>query len=112
MPLVAPPVLIATATVMLFGRRGLVTHTLLDQGLGLIDADETNLYGFFGVVLAQVLSFVPATLIIFDNVMRRQDGRIDEAAAGLGASHFTTFRHVTLPLAAGLQARRSCSSSS
>lgn len=28
MPLVAPPILIATATVMLFGRRGLVTHTL------------------------------------------------------------------------------------
>ncbi|MGO4739245.1 ABC transporter permease [Bosea sp. 2KB_26] len=99
MPLVAPPVLIATATVMLFGRRGLVTHSLLDQGLGLIDADETNLYGLLGVVLAQTLSFMPATLIILDNVLRRQDGRIDEAAAGLGAGHFTTFRHVTLPLA-------------
>lgn len=46
-----------------------------------------------------MLSFVPATLIIFDNVMRKQDGRIDEAAAGLGADHFTTFRHVTLPMA-------------
>lgn len=99
MPLVAPPVLIATATVMLFGRRGLVTHTLLDRGLGLIDADETNLYGLLGVVLAQALSFLPATLIIFDNVLRRQDGRIDEAAAGLGASHLTIFRQVTLPLA-------------
>ncbi|CAN7532645.1 ABC transporter permease subunit [Bosea sp. LjRoot90] len=99
MPLVAPPVLIATATVMLFGRRGLVTHTLLDQGLGLIDADETNLYGLVGVVLAQTLSFLPATLIVLDNVLRRQDGRLDEAAAGLGASHFTTFREVTLPLA-------------
>jgi len=99
MPLVAPPVLIATATVMLFGRRGLVTHSLLDRGLGLIDADETNLYGLLGVVLAQTLSFMPATLIILDNVLRRQDGRIDEAAAGLGAGHFTTFRHVTLPLA-------------
>ncbi|TCR70475.1 iron ABC transporter permease [Bosea sp. BK604] len=99
MPLVAPPVLIATATVMLFGRRGLVTYALLDRGFGLIDADETNLYGLFGVVLAQMLSFMPATLIILDNVLRRQDGRVDEAAAGLGAGHFTTFRHVTLPLA-------------
>ncbi|MGO4170851.1 ABC transporter permease [Bosea sp. TAF32] len=99
MPLVAPPVLIATATVMLFGRRGLVTHTLFDRGLGLIDADETNLYGLLGVVLAQMLSFMPATLIIFDNILRRQDGRVDDAAASLGADHFTTFRHVTLPLA-------------
>lgn len=99
MPLVAPPVLIATATVMLFGRRGLVTHTLFDRGLGLIDADETNLYGLLGVVLAQMLSFMPATLIIFDNVLRRQDGRVDDAAASLGAGHFTIFLHVTLPLA-------------
>lgn len=99
MPLVAPPVLIATATIMLFGRRGLVTHTLLDQWLGLIDADETNLYGLFGVVLAQTLSFVPAALIVFDNVLRRQDGRIDEAAAGLGAGPLRTFVQVTLPMA-------------
>ncbi len=99
MPLVAPPVLIATATIMLFGRRGLVTHALLDQWLGLIDADETNLYGLFGVVLAQTLSFVPAALIVFDNVLRKQDGRIDEAAAGLGAGPLRTFCQVTLPMA-------------
>lgn len=99
MPLVAPPVLIATATLMLFGRRGLVTHTLLDDGLGLIDADQTNLYGLFGVVLAQTLSFVPAALIVFDNSLRRQDGRIDEAAAGLGAGPLRSFLQVTLPMA-------------
>jgi iron(III) transport system permease protein len=99
MPLVAPPVLIATATIMLFGRRGLVTHTLLDQTLGLIDADETNLYGLFGVVLAQTLSFVPAALIVFDNVLRKQDGRIIDAAAGLGAGPLRTFFQVTLPMA-------------
>lgn len=99
MPLVAPPVLIATATIMLFGRRGLVTHTFLDQGLGLIDADQTNLYGLFGVVLAQTLSFVPAALIVFDNSLRKQDGRIDEAAAGLGARPLRSFFQVTLPMA-------------
>ena len=98
-PLVAPPVLIATAIIMLFGRRGLVTHTFLDQTLGLIDADQTNAYGFSGAVLAQALSFMPAALIIFDNVLRRQSGRVDEAAAGLGASHSAIFIHVTLPLA-------------
>ena len=99
LPLVAPPVLIATATLMLFGRRGLVTHTLLDRGLGLINADETNLYGFFGVIVAQTLSFVPAATIVLDNVLRKQDGRIEEAAAGLGASRWTVFREVTLPMA-------------
>jgi iron(III) transport system permease protein len=98
-PLVAPPVLIATAIIMLFGRRGLVTHTFLDQTLGLIDAEVTNAYGFIGAVVAQALSFLPATLIIFDNVLRRQSGRVDEAAASLGAGHSAIFTHVTLPLA-------------
>ncbi|MGE0240293.1 MAG: ABC transporter permease [Parvibaculaceae bacterium] len=98
-PLVAPPVLIATAILMLFGRRGLVTHTFLDQALGLIDAEQTNAYGFLGVVVAQTLSILPAALIVFDNVLRRQSGRVDEAAASLGARHRAVFAHVTLPLA-------------
>ena len=99
LPLVAPPVLVATATLMLFGRRGLVTHALLDRGLGLIDADSTNLYGALGVVVAQTLSFMPAATIVLDNVLRKQDGRIEEAAASLGASRWGIFREVTLPMA-------------
>lgn len=99
LPLVAPPVLVATATIMLFGRRGLVTHTLLDRTLGLVDADVTNLYGFSGVVLAQTLCFLPAALIVIDNVLRKQDGRAEEAALSLGASRTQVFWNVTLPLA-------------
>ncbi len=99
LPLVAPPILVATATVMLFGRRGLITHGLLDRQFGLIDSDVTNLYGFVGVVIAQTLSFVPAATIVLDNVLRRQNGRMDEAAASLGARRGAIFRKVTLPLA-------------
>jgi iron(III) transport system permease protein len=98
-PLVSPPVLVATATLMLFGRRGLVTDALLERQLGLIDADHTNIYGFAGILLAQVLSFVPAAFIVLDNSLRRHDGRLEEAAAILGATPLRTFRDVTLPLA-------------
>ncbi len=99
LPIVSPPVLIATATLMLFGRRGLVTHAVLDRQLGLIDADATNLYGPVGVVLAQVLSFIPAAAIVLDNVLRKQDGRLEEAAAALGASRWKILCQVTLPMA-------------
>jgi iron(III) transport system permease protein len=98
-PLVSPPVLIATATVMLFGRRGLATHTFLDQTLGLIDAEKTNIYGFAGVILAQTLASMPAAFIVFDNVLRKHNGSLDEASANLGATHRQTFARVTLPLA-------------
>jgi iron(III) transport system permease protein len=98
LPLVSPPVLTAIAILLLFGRNGLFTHTLLDRTLHLIDSDRTNIYGFWGVVAAQILSHVPTTLIVLDDVLRRRDGRLEDAAAGLGAGHMDAFRHVTLPL--------------
>jgi len=98
LPLVAPPVLVATATIMLFGRRGLVTYTLLDQTLGITDADAFNVYGPLGIIIAQTLSFLPTALIVLDNSMRRQDGRLEEAAMMLGAGRFALFCNVTFPL--------------
>ncbi len=98
-PLVSPPVVVATAAVMLFGRNGLVTYGLLDRSLGWIDASVGNLYGLSGVVIAQVLSFLPPAFIIFDNLMARQDGRLDEAAASLGAGPWRGLLHVSLPMA-------------
>ena len=98
-PLVSPPILIATATIMLFGRRGLATHTFFDQTLGLIDAEKTNIYGFAGVILTQTLACMPAAFIVFDNVLRKHNGSLDEASANLGASRAQTFSRVTLPLA-------------
>lgn len=98
LPLVAPPVLVATATTMLFGRRGLITYTLLEQTLGISSADSFNIYGPLGIVIAQTISFLPVTLIVLDNAMRRQDGRLEEAALMLGAGRFVLFWNVTLPL--------------
>lgn len=98
LPLVAPPIMVATATTMLFGRRGLVTFTLFEQTLGISSADSFNIYGPIGIIIAQTLSFLPTTLIVLDNAMRRQDGRLEEAALMLGASRLALFRNVTLPL--------------
>ena len=98
LPLVAPPVLVATATTMLFGRRGLITYTLFEQTLGISEADSFNVHGPLGIIIAQTISFLPTTLIVLDNVMRRQDGRLEEAALMLGAGRLALFRNVTLPL--------------
>ena len=65
-PLVSPPVLIATAAILLFGRNGAFTYGILDEKLGWIDAGVTNLYGVGGVIVAQVLSFLPPAFIIMD----------------------------------------------
>lgn len=98
LPLVAPPVLIATATLMLFGRRGLITNSLLDRTLGLIDADQVNIYGPVGIILVQMLAFLPAALIVLDNGFRESDSRLVEAASGLGAGYGAQMRKVVLPM--------------
>ena len=98
-PLVSPPVVIATSAILLFGRNGAVTKGLLQDTLGWIDADVTNLYGWGGVILAQVLGHVPHAFILLDNVLSKHDGRIEEAAASQGASAWQVFTQVTLPMA-------------
>ena len=97
-PLVSPPVIIAMAAILLFGRNGAFTKGFLDQTLGWIDADVTNLYGFGGIVVAQVFGFLPPAFIIMDNVLSKYDGRVEEAAASQGANAWQIFRYVTLPL--------------
>ena len=97
-PLVSPPVMIATAAILMFGRQGALTRRLLDETLGWIDADVTNLYGLGGVIVAEVLSFLPAAFIIMDNVLGKHDGRLEEAAASQGAGPWLVFTRVTLPL--------------
>jgi iron(III) transport system permease protein len=97
-PLVSPPVMIATAAILLFGRNGLITSKILDQTFGWINADESNLYGMSGVIIAQILSFLPPAFIILDNVLSKHDGRVEEAAASQGASPWQVFTRVSLPL--------------
>jgi iron(III) transport system permease protein len=97
-PLVSPPVMVATAAILLFGRNGVFTRGILDQTLGWINADETNLYGMGGVIIAQIVSFLPPAFIILDNVLSKHDGRVEEAAASQGASPWQVFGRVTLPL--------------
>ena len=69
-----------------------------DETLGWIDADVTNLYGLGGVIVAEVLSFLPAAFIIMDNVLGKHDGRLEEAASSQGAGPWQVFTRVTLPL--------------
>ena len=97
-PLVSPPVIMAFAALLLFGRQGLITKGLFDDSLGWIDADVTNIYGLGGVVIAQIFSYLPPAFIILDSVLSKHDGRLEEAAASQGASPWQVFTRVTLPL--------------
>jgi molybdate transport system permease protein len=52
------------------------------------------------VVLAEAFVAMPFLIIAVEGALRGADPRYEEAAATLGASRWTTFRRVTLPLVA------------
>lgn len=89
-PLIAPPFLVSLAFILLFGRNGVVT-----RALGL----DWSIYGFHGIVIAQVFTFLPQAYILLANVLGNMDVALEEAAENLGAGPLTTLRRVTLSLA-------------
>jgi molybdate transport system permease protein len=93
-PLVLPPVVGGVALLLVFGRRGLV-GSWLDATFGITLPFTTT-----GVVLAEAFVAMPFLVIAVEGALRGADTRYEEAAATLGATRWTTFTRVTLPLVA------------
>ncbi len=93
-PLVLPPVVGGVALLLVFGRRGLLGGWL-DATFGVSLPFTTA-----GVVLAEAFVAMPFLVIAVEGALRAADPRYEEAAATLGASRWTAFRRVTLPLIA------------
>ncbi|QJT11274.1 iron ABC transporter permease [Oceanidesulfovibrio marinus] len=89
--IISPPFVSSLVYIMLFGRRGLVTHKML--GLTL------DPYGWHGVVLMQTAGFTALAALLILGVLHRVDRDQEYAAYDLGASSFHALTGVTLPLA-------------
>jgi molybdate transport system permease protein len=93
-PLVLPPVVGGVALLLVLGRRGLAGQWL-DAAFGI-----TLPFTTAAVVLAEAFVAMPFLVISVEGALRAADPRFEEAAATLGASRWTAFRRVTLPLVA------------
>jgi molybdate transport system permease protein len=92
-PLVLPPVVGGVALLAAFGRAGLLGPPLRD-GLGV-----TLPFTTAGVVVAHAFVAMPFFVLAVEGALRASDEEYDAVAATLGASRWTVFRRVTLPLA-------------
>ncbi len=93
-PLVLPPVVAGVALLTAFGRSGLVGGPLHDAfGLSLP-------FTMPAVVLAHAFVALPFFVLSVEGALRATDAEYDVVAATLGASRWTTFTRVSLPLAA------------
>ena len=96
LPMIAPPFMIALAAIMLLGRNGVITRHILMPLFG--PAGVPHIYGFWGLVLVQTLTYFPTSLLLLIGVLGALDPALEEAAQNQGATPFAVFRHVVLPL--------------
>jgi iron(III) transport system permease protein len=87
--LITPPFVSGLSFILLFGRQGFFTRTLL--GLDL------SLYGLPGLLIAQTLCFFPLTYIIVKNALEASAETLENAARSLGAGAWQRFWTVTFP---------------
>ncbi len=91
LPTISPPILMALGLILLYGRRGLITNELLG-------IQTTGLYGFKGLVIAQLISYFPFAYLLMLNLFRGLDASLEEAAATMGANGWRVLTTISLPL--------------
>lgn len=97
-PFVMPTVVVAAAFSALLGPRGLL-NVALQGALGL-DRPPIQLLGTLPMILlAHVFYNVAVVIRLVGGFLSAFDLRLEEAAAGLGANRWQTFRYVSLPMA-------------
>ena len=88
LPMLAPSLVQGLGLIFLLGRNG-----LLSKSLGL----EINIYGFWGLLIANSLYALPQAVLIIGASLRHTDARLYEAATVIGSSSWRQFWDITLP---------------
>ena len=88
--MVTPPFVGGLAFILLLGRQGFITKSLLHL--------DVSLYGFPGLLIAQVLCFFPIAYLICAQNLNSINPELENAARAMGASRWKVFWTVTFPL--------------
>lgn len=91
MTMISPPFVSSLSYIILFGRRGLVTHRLL--GLSF------SPYGWQGIMMMQIAGNVSIAALLIIGIMSTIDRNLINASLDLGESPASTIKKVVLPLA-------------
>ncbi len=89
LPLISPPFIFSLALIIIAGRRGLIY-----QFLGI----SPTIYGWPGLIISQVLSFLPLGFLMVNNVLQSLNPTLEDASGDLGASQVKTLLKVIVPL--------------
>ncbi|MCU4118318.1 ABC transporter permease subunit [Variovorax sp. N23] len=88
LPVLAPSLVLGLGLIFLLGRNGVV-----GKALGI----RPEIYGFWGLLVADVLYALPQAVLILRTALRHGDARQYDAAEVLGATPWRQFVDITLP---------------
>lgn len=88
--MISPPFVASLAFIILFGRRGVITHKLLHL--------SCNPYGWHGIVLMETLGHIPVATLLIVFAMRAVDRKLMQASKDLGSNDLSTLIYVILPM--------------
>ncbi len=97
-PLILPPFVGAIGVRHLMGRSGSLNAMLLDWGVIETPLDFLGDGGIVGVIVVEALHLYPILYLNLLAALANLDPALDEAARNVGASGWTRFRRITLPL--------------
>ena len=87
-PMLIPSISHAFGLVALFGTNGFFTNLL---------HLNSNIYGFWGIVMGAVMYSFPAAFLMFSGILQYEDGMTYKAASVLGIPAHRRFTDITLP---------------
>lgn len=90
LPVVSPPFVLSLSMIMLFGRSGMITRSLLK-------IYDSNVYGLKGIAIVQTLTFFPVCYLMLKGLLKNIDPSLEEATRDMGASRWKVFTSVTFP---------------
>jgi iron(III) transport system permease protein len=99
-PLILPPFVGAIGMRQILGRFGVLTSIAQELGIVAPDTpiDWLGKARIVGIVLIEALSLYPILFLNVSAALANLDPALEQAAANLGASRWTIFRRITLPL--------------
>lgn len=89
-PLLNPPFVGSLAFIMLFGKRGLITH----EWLGL----SISPYSYYGVFIMQVIGLTTLGYLVISRGVKNTQVTYEAVARTMGISEFKIFKDITIPL--------------
>ena len=97
-PLILPPFVGAIGLHHLLGKYGAVNTLLMDMGWITDGYDFIGNGGFWAIVFIEALHLYPILYLNATAALANLDPALEEAAENLGASQWTRFRQIVLPL--------------